>query len=186
MHDPLCVAFEIRRPIRVTVWHREPGGADSGTVCPYRTHWRHPRHWKIQIHRLQHWRRRFLTRCEWCGGKQGKRDAINIGSWNAGSTSHWWQGETGLQHHDCDMVWRAHERCLCDDPLLAHGQGSGHCALCGKFRAWGNEPNDADRLLASIPEGGRIPVDMRPKLEAVWHPALRERGIDPATTVAPW
>lgn len=201
MHDPYVVAFEIKRPwpssyktktgrrrywpAMITVWHREPGGHDSGTVCK-RSAWKyHVHHWKIQVRPLQRLRRWTLTRCAWCGGRSRKDDVINIGSsWN-GVRSPWWRGERDLRHHDCDTVWRASRKCLCDSPLLS-GDGHGECAFCGKYRSWGQGPNDADRLLASIPEGGRIPVEMRPKLEAVWHPILREQGVDPATTKAPW
>ena len=31
MHDPDVVVFDVPY-VRVTVWHREPGGADSGRV----------------------------------------------------------------------------------------------------------------------------------------------------------
>lgn len=81
MHDPLVVAFEVRRPwpkryrsedgmagrrpyfpALITVWHREPGGHDAGEVCRHYTRvqgadgkWHTTlRHgWKCHVH---HWR----------------------------------------------------------------------------------------------------------------------------------
>lgn len=94
MHDPDVVLFDIRRPFPhrlkalknsrlfwpsvVTVWHREPGGRDSGTVCTM--DWssglsrvkfvfalRHWRHLRIQVRpydRVKGW---MLYRCDDCG-----------------------------------------------------------------------------------------------------------------------
>jgi hypothetical protein len=201
MHDPLVVAFEIRRPwpccsaapseqrhwpLMITVWHREPGGHDSGTICKWGGHWRwHVHHYRLQIHPLQHLRRWTLTRCAWCGGRSRKDDPINFGSSWDGPRSHWWQGEPDLRHHDCDTVWRASRKCLCNDPALS-SQGYGQCAQCGKFRAWGSDVSKADVLLAGLPAASRIPVEMQPQLEAIWDERLVARGIDPATTIKPW
>jgi hypothetical protein len=216
MHDPLIVAFEIRRPWpcrnhskfgprwrwpeMVTVWHREPGNKDSGVVCKmhrseqqadgtwkhrYPNGWRfHVHHWHLQVHALQRLRRQWLTRCAWCGGKQAKGDPINIGTWN-GKRGHWWQGEPGVQHHDCSTVAHAHTKCLCDRPEGLSG-GYGVCSACGRFRAWGSKPDEADRLLAALPAGSRIPVELRPKLTAIWDARLRAEGTDPKSTVSPW
>lgn len=229
MHDPLVVAFEIRRPwpsfrkhplfkdIRwgihgsnwtvagrglyfpslVTVWHREPGGHDSGTVCKMHRHnpetgwqfyhgWRfHIHHWKIQIHPVQRLRRSLLTRCSWCGGRQRKGDPVSISHQWDGARGPWWKGDRGLFHHDCSSVERAHRLCLCEDPGLDYGN-YGKCAFCGGFRAYGKIPDKADRLLASLPAGSRIPVEMRPQLEEIWGRRLRAEGVDPKTTVLPW
>lgn len=201
MHDPLVVAFEIRRPWParrrtlttrrlywpplITVWHREPGGRDSGTVCRPGTWKRHVHHWRLQIHPWQHFRRWALTRCAWCGGRSRKNDRANFGtSWD-GVRSRWWRGEAGLMHSDCHTVWGASRRCLCDDPVMPP-VGYGTCARCSKFRAWGADVSEADRLLAGLPEGDRIPVEMRPALEAIWDARLVVRGVDPETTIKPW
>lgn len=221
MHDPLAVAFEIRRPwprrekhaatgrrwdiawgpfwtlagrryywpTLITVWHREPGGHDSGEVCThhsrvqkpdgtwcYRFHraWRfHVHHWKVQIRPLQDLRRWALTRCAWCGGPSRKRDRVNISHQWDGPRGRWWQGEPGLFHRDCSSVEGAHRKCLCEHPLLS-SEGFGQCAFCGRFRAWGSVPDDADRMLAALPKGSRIPADMTPDLETAWA-ARRER-----------
>lgn len=148
MHDPLVVAFEIRRPwpkrdswktevaasqgvrwkfggtysvvagrglywpCMITVWHREPGGHDSLTVCGRRTQradgtWRrsrmwalHIHHWRVQVGPLQKARRRLLTRCSECGGRSTKARPVNLGSWD-GERGPWWRGERGLRHMDC-------------------------------------------------------------------------------------
>jgi len=56
MHDPMVVAFEIRRPwprrrrlvgrrywpALITIWHVEPNGHDSGEVCKHSHRWQEP------------------------------------------------------------------------------------------------------------------------------------------------
>jgi len=184
MHDPLVVAFEIRRPwpkriggdvywpAMVTVWHREPGGRDSGEVCKHHVRtqnargewtskangwWRlHVHHWKIQMPPLQKLRRRLLTRCAWCGGKSRKGDSVNFShSWD-GLRSRWWQGERGLYHADCSYIFSAHGTCLCENPLTEQ-QGYGPCARCGHYRTFGRTEETLTRMreLAQIPEGAR-------------------------------
>jgi hypothetical protein len=176
VHDPLCVAFTVPRPwpkrmavtghrywpALVTVWHREPGGHDSGTICRHYTQrdgkvylsdrWRvHAHHWKVQIHFLQGLRRRLLTRCAWCAGRHTKGDPVNVShSWD-GPRAPWWRGERGLYHRDCSAIKTAHCTCVCELPVLEHGT-YGRCARCGRFRAFGTTPT---RL------GGRDHVAMR-------------------------
>lgn len=171
-------------PPLVTVWHREPGGHDSGEVCkPYRrvfdeadrawklkprNGWRlHFWHWRIQVHPAQQLRHWLLTRCAWCGGRHRKRDPVNIShSWD-GPRGRWWQGEPGVFHDDCSAVQHAHNTCLCADPRPVYGD-HGTCQRCGKFHAWRYEPDEADRLLAALPWGSRITPDRRPAIEAAW------------------
>jgi hypothetical protein len=172
-------------PPLITVWHREPGGHDSGEVCPHtrrvfdeKTHkwqwvpvrrWRwHVWHWRIQVHPYQSARRRLLTRCAWCGGRSRKGDYVNVShSWN-GLQAHWWQGERGLYHLDCSSVEQAHRTCGCPVPSVASDQNFGNCRNCGKFRPYGFEPDEAHRLLNALPTGSRIPVELRPALERAW------------------
>lgn len=183
-------------PTMITVWHREPGGHDSGEICMHylrrqdsegRWHtriersWRwHIRHWKIQVHPAQALRRQLLTRCAWCGGRSRKRDAVNIShSWD-GPRGHWWQGEPGLYHHECSAVQHAHAKCLCDQPDFGKDGGGwprdyGRCQRCGKFRGWNSTPDEADRMLAALPAGSRIPADLRPALEAAWDERRRRK-----------
>ena len=128
MHDPDVVAFDIPRPwprrgldrrrrywpAIVTVWHREPGGADALTVCRstvrdengkfirFTKSWKwHVHHWHIQVRPLQKLRRKLITRCSGCGGRTSKADPINIGgSWYPPMT-HWWQSEADIYHQAC-------------------------------------------------------------------------------------
>lgn len=100
-----------------TVWHVEPDGRDSGTVCKHSIRWQdedqkwhsknakswkwHVHHWKIQIHFLQKLRRRLLTRCEYCGGRSTKTNPVNCTHhWDRKKTP-WWRGELYLHHSGC-------------------------------------------------------------------------------------
>jgi len=182
-------------PPLITIWHREPGGRDSGDVCKH-THrvfdktarkwryvpvnrWRfHVNHWKIQVHAAQEFRRWALTRCEWCHGPSRKDDPVNVSqSWD-GEKSPWWRGERGLFHQDCTSVQNAHSLCFCEQPALNHA-GYGKCRTCGKFRAWRQVPDEADRLLASLPEGSRIPAEIRPALGILWAERRERREAVP-------
>lgn len=202
MHDPLVVAFEIRRPwpkrwrhasgpswkwgygrglrwrpsafmnvagVRlywpalVTVWHVEPGGADSGTVCTWTSHWRwHVHHWRFQVHPLQDLRRWALTRCEWCGGKSRKGGRVNV-SRGGRERAPWWRGELGLYHRECMSADTAWATCTCATPSLgeyAPGRPKdyGRCADCGRFRPWKLTPEraqQAEQLRESVPVGAR-------------------------------
>ena len=159
MHDPMTVAFSIRRPwpgrprpvksgprwrfrfhhrpwwdpsdwyshwriagrevyfpSLLTVWHVEPGGADSGDVCPQYVRWQdeggkwhgkglngwkwHVHHWRLQVHPLQYWRRRLLTRCEECGRKGSPNHSHQ---WDR-ERGPWWKGERGLYHPECSSL----------------------------------------------------------------------------------
>ena len=146
----------------LTIWHDEPGGADSGTVCSYKVAKRHPHHWTYQFHHWQRIKRTLFTRCSWCGGPSRKGDWVNIShQWDGPRPKHFWQSPKGLFHDDCSSIERAHKTCLCEKPSLDHGD-YGKCSECGKFRAWrskdadpahpGDEPT---RILASIPPGQR-------------------------------
>lgn len=186
MHDPLVVAFEIRRPWPskrdstgwrywpplITVWHREPCGHDALTVCRKRTKladatwkysrtWRwHVHHWKAQLHPMQDLRRRLLTRCTWCRGRSRKGDAVNVSlSWD-GPRARWWQGERGLHHGDCSAIAQAHACCACDFPVLDE-EGYGRCARCTRFRPYGMTPERMARTrdLQAIPFGARRASD---------------------------
>lgn len=159
-------------PTMVTIWHREPGGRDSGEVCKHyiRTRqpggtyttkivhgWRlHVHHWRVQISPLQTLRRRALTRCAWCGGRHRKADPVNIShQWN-GNRPPWWRGERGLFHAECSSIERAHHACVCTDPVLRYGN-HGCCVICSKSRAYGEGTYRLEqyRILAAVPDGVR-------------------------------
>ena len=114
MHDPEVVVFEIRRPwpkrvnwstrkwyfpAVVTVWHREPNGSDSGTICKGMggsdftwhnikwavRHWRHLHFQVIPIQRVRH----YFQRCAGCG--QRMRRCTRFGtSWGGSEVEHLW------------------------------------------------------------------------------------------------
>ncbi len=226
MHDPMVVAFELRRPwprrssggdrsrrwatrypwrrwydVRprvwmsiwtlagrsfywpalLVVWHIEPGGRDSGTVCLYSGWWRwHVHHWRVQVPPLQDLRRRLLTRCAWCGGPSRKGDAVNVSHRWDGPRAPWWRGEQGLFHMDCSSIEHAHRACTCGvgpwDRTLS-GIPYGVCANCGKHRGWSKDRNElsdqAMALLASIPQGERD----RAKAEQARHLWKRAREV---------
>lgn len=155
-------------PALVTIWHREPGGADALSVCQrryqdkngqwrYSKGWRwHVRHWRVQVPPLQGARRRLLTRCAWCGGRDRKRDPVSTSfSWD-GPKGRWWHGEPGLYHGDCSAVASAHRACSCSEPAPSHGTW-GRCLRCDKPVPHGrtDEQLTRTRRLAQVPEGTR-------------------------------
>lgn len=164
----------------ITVWHREPGGHDSGEICKHHKKvkggygqptrikvtnaWKwHVHHWHIQVPALQELRRTLLTRCEWCGGPSRKGDRVNVShQWN-NPPSRWWQGSRGLFHGDCSSFEHASKLCLCSDPApIGTGMSYGRCGKCGKFCQPGKSMNLLlrQRLLASVPRGQRSPSVM--------------------------
>lgn len=160
MHDPDVVVWYTRF---VVVSHHEPGDADSGTVCsPSRWAW-HPHHWRIQFPPLRDLRRRLLTRCTWCDGRSRKRDWVNHSRQWDRKRGPWWRGEIGLYHGDCITMAIAHEKCLCDAPVLDHFD-YGQCSTCGKFRAWRSTVTDLDRAMAVTPKGTRMPQSIKDEL----------------------
>lgn len=127
--------------------------------------WRwHIHHWKLQFRTYQQLRRRFLTRCAWCGGRSVKGDQVNVShSWN-GPRARWWQGEKGLFHRDCSSIKQAHSTCVCTRPVLEHDI-HGKCARCGLFRPFGFTDANLARArdLQTVPSGGRrVDAEERP------------------------
>lgn len=93
---------ELYFPPLVTIWHNEPGGADSLSVCKWGTNWQwHVKHWSFQVHPVQHWRRRIMTRCAGCGGRSTKKNSVNHSlEWDSDKVP-WWYPEQNLYHPDC-------------------------------------------------------------------------------------
>lgn len=159
-------------PSFITVWHHEPGGADSGEVCKHYRRWQgpdgkwqsevlhawrwHVTHWQVQVHPLQALRRWVLTRCAWCGGPSRGRDKANIShQWDRDPTP-WWRGEPDLYHLDCSSVEHAHRCCTCDEPKPKH-RTWGECLRCG-LHSTGDRPAErlaSLRILKTIPRGQR-------------------------------
>lgn len=180
MHDPMVLAWSIRRPWPrrtrrggsrwewpewVAVWHVEPGGADALRGPCKNKRWRlHIHHFKLSVRPWQNFKRMHLTRCAWCGGKSATGDVVN----------HTWGDGSGSYHSDCLSISAAHRACVCGvgpwDSTLA-GDAYGDCAACGKYRTWdstaGASPRRAtDALLATIPTGQRDPD--KAALVAAW------------------
>ncbi len=145
MHDPLVVAFEIRRPwpkrtprrryyywpSLITIWHAEPGGRDAFEVCKRSSHWRwHLHHWKIQIRPLQNLRRRLLTSCAECG----RKGSPNISHQWDRERSPWWRGERGLYHRECSSLIHLRRRKEQDEALIR--------ALAAECRVRSDETHD--------------------------------------------
>jgi hypothetical protein len=167
----------------ITVWHREPGGHDAGTVCKRwqrrrpatgrtrhvtRVAWYlHIHHWHLQLHPYQQLRRRLLTRCEWCGSRSRKGDPVDVSNGAYREKTKWWRGEEGLYHGDCSSVAGARGLCLCADPLLRYGT-YGQCFECGKHRSYGMEIDDGHRVLAALPAGSRIPAEVKAFLDPIY------------------
>lgn len=175
----------------ITVWHHEPGGHDAGQICK---RWRakqtrsgrtrhvtrfawylHVHHWHIQIHPLQDFRRRTLTRCEWCRGRSRKGDPVDVSNGSYREKTKWWRGEEGLYHLDCSAVAGAHGLCLCTEPLFDHGT-YGQCLVCDKRRCYGMEVDDGHRALAALPVGSRITPEVKAFLEPIY--VERRRRIE--------
>lgn len=93
-----------------TIWHVEPDGQDSGTVCKHwengrpRRAWRwHVHHWSIQVHPLQSWRARLFDRCSLCG----RKGSPNIShGWSSSGGVGWrkWRSREGLYHRECSEL----------------------------------------------------------------------------------
>lgn len=150
MHDPQTLAFAIG-PF-IDIWHVDPG--DDCDMHARAWRW-HIHHWRIRSIPLVNLRRRLLTRCSWCGGRDAKRDRVNV-SFGGRARAPWWKGEVGLFHGDCIGIHSAHRTCLCDHPAPER-ESHGECAHCGKFRPWGLTPECIERAktLAAIPVGQR-------------------------------
>lgn len=146
MHDPDVVLFQIRRPwptvrrlrykatsgvslpyVRylgfeayfpsvVTVWHSEPRGADSGTVCKdgrglgsalswktLRFTIRHRDHVRLQVSPWQQLCRRIWTRCQECGEPFRRKQSVTSHSWGNGGPG-WRSPEQGVFHSKCSAL----------------------------------------------------------------------------------
>jgi len=202
MHDPLVVAFEICRPwprrssLRggrryrywppmVTVWHREPGGADAGEVCRHYdratrkiTHgWRfHVHHWSVQVHLLQRWHRQIFARCGWCGGRSTRRWAVNVShQWDA-PRRRLFRVDRSCFHVECSSVENARRQCTCALPPRVD---RGCCVRCGLHLATWRHPAEtaAYRALKDIPRGapGRDYPEIFRQTTALFAQARAER-----------
>jgi hypothetical protein len=77
--------WELYFPSSITVWHNEPDGEDSGTVCKgmgsseltwHNVKWaiKHRKHLEIQVESVRSLHRWITDRCEGCGGKFSRHE----------------------------------------------------------------------------------------------------------------
>lgn len=102
-------AFRLRR--LVTIWHVEPNGADTGTICKHwvagkhKTAWKwHIHHWHLQVPILQQIRRYLFERCELCGRRYPWNYAPISHQWDRQRDGHWWNITKGAYHHECSSL----------------------------------------------------------------------------------
>jgi hypothetical protein len=138
--------WQVYWPAILTVWHVEPGGADSGTVCPQYVRWRgsngewrmkslrgwrfHVHHWHLQVPPLQELRRRLFERCDWCGGRSTRRRPVNVSHAWDNRARRWWEPTPHLYHSGCSSAVALERACLCEVPLV--GERYSTCQDCGK------------------------------------------------------
>lgn len=98
MHDSSTLIFDVR-PIRLDVWHDEPGGADAFTVCGHAPHrlgprlvWtaRHARHLHFRFWPYLRIHRWVKDHCAECGRRFLWKDA-----------RHSYQGTDQVWHDQC-------------------------------------------------------------------------------------
>lgn len=153
------LAFAIGRYI--DIWHTDPGGDYNAHCNMSSRNWRwHIHHWRFTSPALRDTRRRLITRCTWCGGKDRKRNRVNYS--NGGHPRDpWWKGQIGLFHGDCISIHSAHRTCLCEHPIPEHESHS-TCRTCEKLRPYGLTPARIERAksLVEIPTGQRTKENM--------------------------
>jgi hypothetical protein len=82
MHDPDVLLWQVK-PLGLDIWHREPRGRDSGTICGHPPHgprlvaWtlRHTRHLRLRWWPSFRIRRWIVDRCDHCGQRFRWREA---------------------------------------------------------------------------------------------------------------
>lgn len=153
----------------ITVWHVEPGGRDSGTVCRHYERWQddrdqwhskrkrgwlfHVHHWHVQVSPLQAWRARLFDRCALCGRKgrpnlSHQWDTPGIG-WRK------WRSRQGLYHHECSSLVSLRQAAVEHD--LIHRR-----ALAALAVTWDIDVEDVPQRLFKGSDGyvhGRGPGD---------------------------
>lgn len=109
----------------VTVWHVEPEGRDSGTVCKHwadghQLHaWRwHVHHWHIQIQPLQRIRGRLFDRCAECG--RGGPLPFS-GQWDTpGMGWRFWRSRGHIYHDQCHALGSLRRSREIDERTIRH------------------------------------------------------------------
>lgn len=125
-----------------TVWHMEPGGADSGEVCKgmggseLTRHnlvwaWRHRTHLHIQWHHWQRTRNWLFLRCARCGLPFRGAYRARIGTWDGDARE--------VRHRDCDLIEHLQRR----DEVLARYIRTGEDAAIA--RLWAEASGEEQR-----------------------------------------
>lgn len=184
MHDPLVVAFEIRRPwpkrsprlsnrerwaIRlpfVTVAGRTlyfPGlitvwHVEPGGRDSGEVCRARDRRWHVRHWRIQvHPLQQLRRRLLTRCEWCGEKGSPNVSHQWDRAPGPWWRGEGGLFHAACSTVATAWRSCTCSTPELG-GRDHGRCGRCDRFRRWGLEPWQArlyDGIRAEFPRAVR-------------------------------
>lgn len=142
--SPFQVAFgrEWYFPALVTVWHVEPKGHDSGTVCKHARRWEdehgewhykslngwrwHVWHWHIQIPPVQTVKRFLFERCIECGRRFPWGYAPVSHQWD-GPPTRWFRINRRSYHHECSALVHTRRTVSTDERLI--------CSLFAAFRA---------------------------------------------------
>lgn len=108
-------------PAMITVWHREPGGRDSGEVCKHYTRnkwnqdarfwtvkannrWRwHVHHWRIQVIPIRKIRRFLFERCIACGRRYPYGYAPFSHQWDE-PLGKWFRVSRRAYHYECSSL----------------------------------------------------------------------------------
>lgn len=132
-YEPVIAGRCYRWRLFITVWHVEPNGHDSGTVCKHYDRWQdedgwhtkqrrawlfHVHHWHIQIPVLQGLRARLFDRCTLCG----RKGRPNISHQWDGPKVGWrkWRSRGGLYHHECSELVSARRSINESADLIRH------------------------------------------------------------------
>ena len=170
---------ELYFPSLITIWHIEPNGEDALQGKRRGTRWKwHIHHWQIQFVPWRTFRRRFLTRCGWCGEKD-RSGAINHSYGYVDDPSRWWQGEQGNFHAECLSAHSAHRICGCAVSVTDVVRSGHTCKTCGKFVRFGKPKGAAERLLTDkVPEGVRPSKEIQDRCRRLWEYERRRDAVD--------
>lgn len=145
----------------VDVWHMEPNGADSLTVCKNRvldadgkfvrfsTAWKwHFWHYKVSPSLLYKWRRYLFTRCAECGGPSRKGNMVNHsdGGWYGAPKTPLWCGSIKVYHAEClSKVSKARHD-------LIHNHEKESCYVCSGAASFKINRGKADAIPEPSPK----------------------------------
>lgn len=133
--SPFQVAFgrQWYFPSLITVWHVEPKGHDSGTICKHSRRWQDPDgtwqyqslsrwrwhfwHWHIQVALLGKMKRSLFERCIECGRRYPWGYAPVSHQWD-GPGARWFRVQRLNYHHECSSLVSARHTISLDERLI--------------------------------------------------------------------